>query len=282
LASLNTTNDPLNLLNLSYLQNNQPNHNGREVQKGTLEVCFSPSLAGLYKLEEATVVVIDVFRATSAMCTAFANGVDKIIPVATLEEAEAYKQKGYIVAAERNGKVVDGFKIGNSPFSYMDASLKGKTIVMTTTNGTQAIDKAKNAKKILIASFLNLNSVVNYLKKEKGSVVILCAGWQFKYNLEDTLLAGAITHYLKELYTNTCDAAIASSQLYEQHCNNKEALLSKSSHAKRLASLGIEKDISFCLQTNYYNVLPIVDNKGAIVAKIKDTESLKKIIDIDK
>jgi hypothetical protein len=103
----------------------------------SIEVCFSPLSYPLFKNDEAIVVIIDIFRATSAICTAFHHGVNSVIPVATVDEAWDYKRKGYIAAAERQGEVVPGFEFGNSPFSYMGEGVKGKTIVLTTTNGTQ-------------------------------------------------------------------------------------------------------------------------------------------------
>ena len=125
-----------------------------------IEVSLSPALfSSYYNNSDCNVIIVDVFRATSAMCTALNHGVKEIIPVATIEEAIAYKKDGYLVGAERNGEVVDGFDFGNSPFSYMDEKLKGKTIVLTTTNGTKAIAIAKGVNEILIGSFLNLDAI---------------------------------------------------------------------------------------------------------------------------
>ena len=114
------------------------------INKPRVEVCFTPNLFPLHIEDFQVVVVIDVLRATSAICTAFHHGVKKIIPVSKLEEAIEYKEKGYIVAAERKGKIVPGFDYGNSPFTYMNQNLKNKTLVLTTTNGTRAINTAKN------------------------------------------------------------------------------------------------------------------------------------------
>lgn len=132
-----------------------------------VEVCFSPNVYPLFHKDDAIVVVIDVLRATSAITTAFYNGVAQMIPVATVEEALEYKKKGFIVAAERNGEVVPGFDLGNSPFGYMSKKVAGKTIAITTTNGTQAIKAAEKAKRILIGSFLNLDVMIDYLRAEK-------------------------------------------------------------------------------------------------------------------
>jgi len=204
------------------------------------------------------VVVIDVFRATSAICTAFQHGVEKIIPVASIEEAADYKQKGYIVAAERQGEIVEGFDMGNSPFSYINPELKGKEIVLTTTNGTKAIERAKAADKIVIGSFLNLDSICNYLIEQNKNVVLLCAGWKDRFNLEDTLFAGAVVHSLKnhQVFTGLADSSLAANHLYSRAKGNLEGFLSNSSHRNRLAKLNLEKDIEYCLQENTMDLVP--------------------------
>ena len=231
-----------------------------------VEVCFSPNVYPLFHKDNAIVVVIDVLRATSAITTAFYNGVSKMIPVATIEEALRYKTQGMIVAAERNGEVVEGFDLGNSPFGYMNAKVKGKTIAITTTNGTQAIEAAKNAKTVIIGSFLNLDLIIDYLKTENRDVVLLCAGWKNKFNLEDTLFAGAVADALisKHQYTTACDSAIAAEQLYHLAKHDIYQFLSLSSHRNRLQKLNLERDIKYCLTPNQCPVIPIMEN-GSLV-----------------
>ncbi len=124
-----------------------------------IEVCFTPGGYEHFKNDFTIVIVIDVLRATSAICAAFEYGVNSIIPVPTIEEAWEYKQKGYLAGAERKGQIVDGFDFGNSPFSYMNPEFKGKDIVLTTTNGTRSLDVAKDAEIVLVASFLNLDAI---------------------------------------------------------------------------------------------------------------------------
>ncbi len=231
-----------------------------------VEVCFSPNVYPLFHKSDAIVVVIDVLRATSAITTAFYNGVSKMIPVATIEEALKHKEQGLIVAAERNGEIVEGFDLGNSPFGYMNKKVKGKTIAITTTNGTQAIEAAKNAKTVIIGSFLNLDIVIDYLKTEKRDVLLLCAGWKNKFNLEDTLFAGAIADALvsKYDYTTNCDSAIAAGQLYHLAKHDLYSFLSLSSHRNRLQKLNLERDIKYCLTPNQCPVIPIMEN-GCLV-----------------
>src|SRR6188768_1930193 len=119
----------------------------------TIDVCLSPDLMHLYKVHDRTVVVVDILRATSCMTTAFANGITEIAPFADLDACLAMKSKGYFTAGERDGKKVDGFDLGNSPFEYMDENLRGKKIAFTTTNGTEAIARSHGAREIIIGSF---------------------------------------------------------------------------------------------------------------------------------
>jgi 2-phosphosulfolactate phosphatase len=231
-----------------------------------VEVCFSPNVYPLFHKENATVVVIDVLRATSAITTAFYNGVAKMIPVATIEEALKYKAQGLTVAAERDGEIVEGFDLGNSPFGYMSGKVKGKTIAITTTNGTQAIEAAKGARKVIVGSFLNLDAVIEHLKTENKDVLLLCAGWKNKFNLEDTLFAGAVADALLSRYdyTTACDSAIAAGQLYHLAKHDLYEFLSLSSHRNRLQKLNLERDIKYCLTPNQCPVIPIMEN-GALV-----------------
>ena len=230
-----------------------------------LEVCYSPDLFPVYfTKKDCVVVVIDIFRATSAICTAFEEGINQIIPVATIEEARAYQAKGYVAAAERHGEIVEGFDIGNSPFSYMNPQLKGKDVVLSTTNGTQAIEKAKGAKRIIIGSFLNLTAVCKYLENENRDVILLCAGWKGRYNLEDSLFAGAVVNYFEDnqVFTGIADSSIAARQMYKAAEGNLNDFLKDSSHRRRLQRLNLEKDIEYCLQIDTTDLVPVFDGVG--------------------
>src|SRR5690606_24631136 len=132
----------------------------------------------LYHVEESIVVIIDIFRATSSICYGIHNGAKAIIPVSTVEECLSFKHHGHLLAAERNGMVVEGFDFGNSPFSYTVERVKGKTIVLTTTNGTRALKLSEEAYRVVMGSFLNLTTLCQWLLKEKKDVVLLCAGWK--------------------------------------------------------------------------------------------------------
>lgn len=240
------------------------NENQRKV-----EVCYSPALFPVYySSKNCVVVVIDVFRATSAICTALQYGVNSIIPVASVEEAKEYKAKGHIAAAERQGEIVEGFDMGNSPFSYMNPELKGKDVVLTTTNGTKAIERAKAADKVIVGSFLNIDAVCNYLIEQNKNVILLCAGWKDRYNLEDSLFAGAVVHRLKEReeYTGLADSSLAAEHLYSLAKGNLNEFLKNSSHRNRLARLNLEKDIEYCLQENTMDIVPIFLGNSLVIA----------------
>lgn len=232
-----------------------------------IDVCLTPELMHLYPVQGQAVVVVDILRATSCMTTAFAHGIHSIVPHAKLEECLALKSGECFTAGERDGKKVDGFDLGNSPFEYMNPALKGKKISFTTTNGTQAIVKSLGATEIIIGSFLNISAVANHLKKSPNDILVVCAGWKGKFNMEDTLFAGALVEKLRDVALPSCDAPLAAERMYLQAKDDMLTYLKDSSHVKRLAKLGIQKDIAFCLTMDQYQVVPMLEN-GALVNKI--------------
>jgi len=230
----------------------------------TIDVCLTPELLHLHNIENSIVVVVDIFRATSCMTTAFANGVGSIIPVATIDECVAYQQQGYLAAAERDGKTPEGFDFDNSPFSYMVDKVKDATICVTTTNGTLAITKSKSAVKVMVGSFLNLGALSTYLKDQQYDVLILCAGWKGKPNLEDTLFAGALVERLKEEFMIEEDSALMALRQYQNAKDDLLSFVASSSHVRRLQRLGIQKDIAYCLQHDLYDVLPVLRGNALV------------------
>lgn len=231
-----------------------------------LEVCLSPSLLQLYNVEEYIVVIVDIFRATSSICYGIENGAEAIIPVAEVDECIAYRDKetGYMLAAERNGEVVEGFDFGNSPFSYTKEKVAGKTIVLTTTNGTHALHLSRSAKKVVIGSFLNLTALCSWLKTQNENILLVCAGWKNNFNLEDTLFAGAVVDQLQSGSYKTDDPAIAANDLYQQGRNDLNAYLAKTSHSERLKKLGIEADIAFCLNVDITTAIPVLEGEKLV------------------
>lgn len=224
----------------------------------SIDVCLSPDMMHLYPVHDRAVVVVDILRATSCMTTAFAHGIESITPFAKLEDCLAMREKGYFTAGERDGKKVDGFDLGNSPFEYMDEKLKGKKIAFTTTNGTQAIAKSIGALEIIIGSFLNISAVTAHLKKCTSNILIVCAGWKGKVNMEDTVFAGAVVNQLKDHFEPECDAPLAAQHLYHQAKNDMSDFLKNTSHVKRLAGLNVIKDIKFCLTPDQYPIVPVL------------------------
>jgi 2-phosphosulfolactate phosphatase len=232
-------------------------------KKKFVDVCLSPKLYPTYHRDDAIVVVIDVLRATSAMCAAFENGVERIIPVASVEEATSYKQQGFIVGAERNGIPLEGFDFGNSPESYSPEKIKGKTIVISTTNGTQAIDVSRNAYQVVIGAFTNITALCNWLAQQDRHVVLLASGWKNRFNIEDSLFAGAVAERLlvhKDKFRSG-DAALAMAKLYETAKSNPIHYLRNSSHAERLAAMGLKRDIRYCLSLDKTTIIPILRGK---------------------
>ena len=231
----------------------------------SIDVCLSPDLIHLYDLKGKIVVVVDILRATSCIVSGIANGVKEIKPFASIEDCRMMKTQGYFIAGERGGQKVEDFDIGNSPFSYMEEYLKGEKVAMTTTNGTQAIDKSLEADEIIIGAFLNLSSVSRFLESRPNDVLLVCAGWKGRVNLEDTLFAGALVSSLESEYDFADDAVLVARSLFELSKENMANLVKGSSHAKRLSKFNVQRDIEFCLTLDKFDVLPVLE-EGRIVA----------------
>lgn len=234
-----------------------------------VSVCLSPALLSLHDLDSKIVVAIDIFRATSSICYAIANGASAIIPVLDVAECLSYRKSGYLLAAERDGKVVEGFDFGNSPFSYTEDKVCGKTIVLTTTNGTKAIQLSRSARQILIGSFLNISALAQYLSSRPEEVVMACAGWKDSFNLEDTVFAGALIIQLANTHQLEDDASHMARQLYSTYKNDLYAYMVLSAHGQRMQKLGLDRDIHFCLQQDTMTDIPMMHGDRIQRAPIK-------------
>jgi 2-phosphosulfolactate phosphatase len=238
--------------------------------KPTLYTCLSPALLHLYNLKNAVVVIIDVFRATSTIASVLHNGAKCIIPVDTVPKAiEISKRIDAIAAGERDGKIADGLQHGNSPLEYSREFIGGKTLVLTTTNGTKLLHMAldNNADTIISGSFPNLTSVCKFLMAQNKNVVLGCAGWKDRYNLEDTLFAGAVISNIKEHFTIHCDSSLTAELLYEKHKDNLVAFAPNLTHYHRLVDrFGLIEDIRFCLTPDVADVLVVYED-GKLVKK---------------
>lgn len=226
-----------------------------------LEVIVSPALLPYYQVANKTVVIIDILRATSSICVAFKTGVEKILPLASVEECRLFKEFDFVIAAEKDAIKVDGFDLGNSPFEFENPLLAGKNIALATTNGTKAIKFAneQGASKIVVGSFLNIDVLCNWLIEQQHDVILLCAGWKNKFNLEDTLFAGAVVSKIEHSFQFDCDSALAAKLLYKNNEKDLENLVRASSHAKRFKLQHFQTDdVHYCLQMNTAPVLPIL------------------------
>jgi len=239
-------------------------------EKLLVEVCFSPILLNTIQLSKnSNVVIVDVLRATSSICTAFNNGAECIIPVETLEEAIDYKKRGYIVAAERDGIVKDFADFGNCPSYFTKEIVSGKTIVYSTTNGTQLIHQVSDFYRVIIGSFLNIDALTSFLIDDKHDVLIVCAGWKGRFNIEDTLLAGALSEKLlqSETFSTVCDSAHASIALWHKAKENLPQFIEKAAQRHRLKKNKLDGIIPYCFSTNITNVIPVFDKGKLILLK---------------
>ncbi len=225
----------------------------------TFETVFSPSLLPLYDLEGKVVIVTDILRATSCMVAGFDNGVEEIVPVLQPDDCQPYADKGYLRAGERGGQKIAGFDLGNSPFDYKSEEVKGKSIVVTTTNGTRALHAAVDAgaKQTLVGAFANLKAIAKYLKDNPDDVAVLCAGWKNRYCLEDALFAGGLAHLLANSHSLDCDSSTSAMQLFVQYEDNLIAALEQTNHARRLRGLGqADRDLEYCSHVGQSTSIP--------------------------
>ena len=231
-----------------------------------IDVCLSPLLIDVHDTSGKVAVVVDILRATSCMTAGIGSGISMIRPFADLESCRSMQHEGYLIAGERNGEKVEGFDLGNSPFDYMDAP-EGSRIAVTTTNGTVAIEKSMGADHVIIGSFLNIDAVSNWIRKKGKDVLIVCAGWKGKVNLEDTLFAGALMDRLQPEFSPSCDAPLVALHAYHGMKDNLLEHVQNSSHAQRLKRLNISRDIEYCLRENEFNVVPVLKD-GKLVASV--------------
>ena len=229
-------------------------------EKPALYTALSPALLHLYDVSSSVVVIIDVLRATSTIATALHNGAKNIIPVDSVAECiRLGKQIASITAGERDGLIAEGLSHGNSPFEYPPEFIGGKTLVLTTTNGTKLLHMAleKGAKGIITGSFPNLSAVCDYLIAIKMPVILACAAWKDRMNIEDSLFAGAVISRIKHHFHMNCDSSQVAEIMYnDAKADLYEFMKSKNaSHYHRLSRLGLEKDIRYCLTPDVANIL---------------------------
>jgi 2-phosphosulfolactate phosphatase len=221
-----------------------------------LNVYAIPDNVADKELKDKTVVLIDLFRATSTMLAALANGCKEIVPSAEIEEvinmSKNYEKDSYLLCGERNIQAIDGFHLSNSPLEYTTEKVSGKTLLMTTTNGTQAFKRATDAAEVLICSLTNVDTVAGYLAEQQNDVVFICAGTDGQFTTDDVVTAGAVIYRLTNMVDNLelGDLAVVAKILYQHYADDLHGLLRNSTHYRRLMDAGLEKDIEYCLTLN--------------------------------
>lgn len=228
-----------------------------------LDICLSPALYPAYRQENDTVIVVDVLRASATICTAFINGASAIIPVAGIEEAEHYKSEGFLVGAERNARKCDFADFGNSPFEYTPEKISGKILVFSTNNGTQAIEVAKECQQLFIGTFSNIGTLAEECLRSAQRVVVLCAGWNNRINIEDTLFSGAFAEKLAER-TDVhfeSDAVRIALELWRSAKTDPLDFVKDSKHYQRLVANGADGDAPYCFRQDTVPLVPYYDKK---------------------
>jgi 2-phosphosulfolactate phosphatase len=229
-----------------------------------IETVLSPSLfSQIENLEDKVVVVIDILRATSTITTILANGASAVIPVREESIAKEYKAKGFLVGGERSGETIPGFDFGNSPFQYKPEIVKDQEIVLTTTNGTKCIEMSSHAYQVVIGSFLNLDKVVEHINYLNKDIVLFCAGWKDKVNLEDSLFAGAVACSFMDKELD--DSTLLCIDAYNAAKGNLYKALQNSNHFRRLASKGVTKDIEYCCEVNVLREVGILVGEKILI-----------------
>jgi len=230
----------------------------------SVDVCLTHQDFDNYDHKGKIVVVIDVLRATSTINTLLFLGAEHVRPISSLEECKSLKDQDYIIMAERLGKKVDGFDYGNSPTKLREKDIRGKKVAIATSNGSKAIIKSEGSEKTILCSFLNIESVINFIKRSDLDTILLCSGWLGKTNLEDTLCAGGIISGLDNFEIES-DAALMARALHE-NTNDILETMKLSSHAKRLSGYDNKIDIEFCSRVNTQTIVPILKRNQIVLS----------------
>ena len=229
-----------------------------------LETLFIPEEIKNIELAGKLVVIIDVLRASSTIVTALANGCRGFIPILSPDQAkkkaQQFEKEMVLLGGEREGTKIEGFDLGNSPREYKREAVKDKTIIFSTTNGVKTLEMVKGAYRVIIGSFLNLQAVCNYCTNYKGDILLICAGKEGRFSLEDTACAGILIDSLKNASSDTrqeSDANLTAQLLYKKFGNNILEILRKSQHGRYLESIGLGEDLKFCSQLDFFHIVPI-------------------------
>lgn len=246
-----------------------------------IDVHFTPSHLDEMQLKDKVVVVIDVLRASTTIVTALWNGAKEIIPVSTVESVVKISGSlfGDVVlrAGERNAKMIEGFNLGNSPLDYTEEIVRGKSIIFMTTNGSGAMVKGRHAKNLVVAGFVNLSVVVGFLAELHTDFVIVCAGKEHNFCLEDAVCAGKIISNLESLVDEKLvlnDAAVSAVALDKAFGKSILKMLKNSEHGNFLSEIGFAEDLKVCAEIDSLGVLPVLS--GSVLRAYKPVKQNEK------
>ncbi|MBK9291739.1 MAG: 2-phosphosulfolactate phosphatase [Bacteroidetes bacterium] len=220
-------------------------------------------------LATKAVAVIDVLRATSVMATALHHGAKGIFPVAEIDQARRLRQDcddNALLCGERNGRRIEGFDLGNSPFEFDRQTVEGKSLIMCTTNGTRAIAAASEAKVVLALSFVNMSAAATTLLQTGLDIELLCAGTNGRFSMDDALCAGmtlGLLSKLTNLKTNDLGEVLLK---FARQRGSIAGKLRHCTHKVFLEASGYARDLAYCLTTDCVETVPIRNPQGWFVA----------------
>jgi 2-phosphosulfolactate phosphatase len=238
-----------------------------------IEVFLSPAGIQPEELSGRTAVVIDVLRASSTIIYALSQGAREVIPVANLGEAgrmaSTLDPASYVLGGERGGKQIEGYRLGNSPLEYTAEAVADKTVILSTTNGTPAIQAAAEAEELLVGGFVNAHAVAQAVRDAENDVTIICAGWENRVSLEDTLCAGFLVDLLLDGASpaNLSDTAYMALWQYRHDQGDLSVPISRCNHARRLEDLGHGLDISVCIEIDAWPAVPRLHESRLILTE---------------
>lgn len=246
-----------------------------------VDLFFTPHEVNEEKLKDHTAVVVDVLRASTTICAALAAGAKEVIPAestaAAIQLAGNLSRDAILLCGEREGKLVEGFDLGNSPLQYTPALVKGRTLIFGSTNGSPTIVKTRLARRTYICGLVNVGAVVEALSENDDPIDILCAGKLSQFALEDAVCAGILIHDLQEQTDSDMilnDAASASLILFDRYRDLIPSVVMDSHHGRYLAEIGMQADLPFCSDLNRIPLLPVY-HEGKITIPREDVRSPK-------
>lgn len=231
------------------------------------------------QLRGKRVVVIDVLRTCTTIATAIANGCREIIPAESIETATALAtdidRKSVFLCGEREGKLIDGFDLGNSPREYKEKIVKDKNIVFVSTNGSIALAKSRFAAVTVVCAFVNITTVTDYLVGGEGDIHILCAGNQGRFSMEDAVCSGMLLEGLRsklEMAIELNDSAVAAEVLLKKYARRIKALLRNCDHGHYLTEIGYGRDLAVCAEIDSFQVVPVMRDGRITKADVNDSD----------